>query len=509
MNKRNFAVAVSAAFFCLLPLNEALVAQSAPRQIGLFEGSSDVGTVLHAGKTVFDPRQGTYTVTGSGENMWKSEDAFQFVWKKASGDMVLTADVRFPAEGGNPHRKAVLMVRQNLENDAVYADVALHGSGLTALQYRLAKSAPTRDIELNIDAPARLRLEKRGDLFTLYLGNAGEPLRPAGAAAKVHLEGSFYVGLGVCSHDKDRSETAVFSNVSLESPAPTTSAKPILWSTLQSMALEPIFRRGVVAYTTEGYLEAPNWSRDGKELIFDQGGKMYRVAVDGGKPQLIETGAVDHCNGSHGLSPDGSSLAITCSPAGGPGAQIFRVPLGGGEPKLVTQNPQSYWHSWSPDGKTILFTRPANGSLNIFAIPAEGGKEVALTTGTGVSDDPDYSPDGKYIYFNSDRAGGSMQIWRMHPDGSSPEQITSDERNNWTPHPSPDGKWIVYLSYDKDVKGHPANKEIEVRLMSLSDRKIETLVNILGGSGTMNVPSWAPDSQHVAFVSYELLPAAN
>jgi Tol biopolymer transport system component len=172
---------------------------------------------------------------------------------------------------------------------------------------------------------------------------------------------------------------------------------------------------------------------------------------------------------------------------------------------MVTQNPSSYFHSWSPDGKTIAFTRPHPGGGDIWSISVEGGAETRLTTSTGISDDPDYSPDGQYIYFNSDRGGGSMQIWRMRADGSQPEQITSDERNNWTPHVSPDGKWMVFLSYDKNTPGHPANKEISLRLMSIVDRKIGNLVDILGGSGTMNVPSWAPDSQHLAYVSYELI----
>jgi Tol biopolymer transport system component len=197
------------------------------------------------------------------------------------------------------------------------------------------------------------------------------------------------------------------------------------------------------------------------------------------------------------------------------GARVYILPSGGGTPPhLLTANPSSYFHSWSPDGKTIAFTRPHPGGGDIYNIPAAGGDEAALTSTVGISDDPDYSPDGQYIYFNSDRAPASaqsasaqstsMQIWRMHADGSQPEQITTDERNNWTPHPSPDGKWIVYISYDKDTKGHPANKEISLYLFSVADKKITKLVDLLGGSGTMNVPSWSPDSKALAFVSYAL-----
>jgi Tol biopolymer transport system component len=229
------------------------------------------------------------------------------------------------------------------------------------------------------------------------------------------------------------------------------------------------------------------------------------VSVDGGTPQPINIGSATGCNGSHGLSPDGKWLAISCNTPGAPGSRVYIVPSSGGDPRMVTQNPSSYFHSWSPDGKTIAFARPHPGGGDFWSISVDGGAETRLTTSTGISDDPDYSPDGQYIYFNSDRGGGSMQIWRMHADGSQPEQITFDERNNWTPHVSPDGKWMVFLSYDKTVTGHPANKDISLRLMSLSDRKIANLLDLLGGSGTINVPSWAPDSQHLAYVSYELV----
>jgi Tol biopolymer transport system component len=172
---------------------------------------------------------------------------------------------------------------------------------------------------------------------------------------------------------------------------------------------------------------------------------------------------------------------------------------------MVTEHPDSYFHSWSPDGKTIAFTRPSHGSGNIYAISVDGGPETALTTGSGISDDPDYSPDGQYIYFNSDRAG-SMEIWRMHADGSRPEQVTFDGMNNWTPHPSPDGKSILILSFGRGVTGHPANKDVMLRILDPANGKIRDVVQIVGGSGTDNVPDWAPDSAHFAFVSYQMLP---
>jgi len=211
--------------------------------------------------------------------------------------------------------------------------------------------------------------------------------------------------------------------------------------------------------------------------------------------------------GEIALSPDGKWLAISCSTPGKPETRVYIVPSSGGEPRLLTENPSSYFHSWSPDGKTILFTRPNHsGGGNILSIPLEGGTEKALTTGAGMSDDPDYSADGQWVYFNSDRGGGSMQIWRMHPDGSGPEQVTSDGFNNWTPHPSSDGKSILILSYNKEVTGHPANQDVALRILNVNDGKIRVLVNIVGGAGSDNVPNWAPDGSHFAFVSLQTLP---
>jgi hypothetical protein len=398
------------------------------------------------------------------------------------------------------------MLRQSLDADSVYADAAQHGSGMTALQYRRIRGETSQDIELNISSPKRLRLEKRGDTITMFLSMSGEPLRQVGSSIKLHFDGSFYIGLGLCSHDEKTAEKAVFSNVDLKVlPPPSDSSTPTLYSTLQTIGIEDNSRRAMMVYTTQGRFEAPNWTRDGNTLIFDQDGKMMKIAATGGAPEVLDIGAATHCNGSHGLSPDGKWLAITCSMPDKPESRVYIVPSGGGIPRLVTEHPYSYWHSWSPDGKTIAFTRPSHGASNIYSISVEGGEEKALTSGDGVSDDPDFSPDGRYIYFNSDRSG-NMQIWRMHPDGSMPEQVTFDDFVNWTPHVSPDGRSMVFLSYEKGVTGHPVNKDIALRIMSLNDKKVRVLVNIVGGSGTINVPSWAPDSHHFAFVSYQLLP---
>ncbi len=327
----------------------------------------------------------------------------------------------------------------------------------------------------------------------------------AGGSFKVPLTGTFYVGLGVCAHNKDVSETATFSNVSLSMPpAPAPNAKPTLYSAVETITVTSTDRK--VTYVSPERLEAPNWTPDGKSLIFNGNGHILRVAVDGGKPEIIDTGFANRANNDHGISPDGTMLAISDQSQGERKSIVYTVPIGGGTPKRITQSPSaSYFHGWSPDGKTLAFVGDRNGNFDIYTIPAAGGEETRLTTAEGLDDGPEYSPDGQYIYFNSERTG-SMQIWRMKPDGSGQEQLTSDGLNNWFPHVSPNGRQIVFLSYEKDVTGHPADKDVSLRIMNLSDKRITVLTKLFGGQGTINVPSWSADSRRLAFVSYQYVP---
>jgi Tol biopolymer transport system component len=297
-------------------------------------------------------------------------------------------------------------------------------------------------------------------------------------------------------------QTAVFSNVKLTHLSASIE-KPVLYSVLETVAVASTDRR--VSYVDPGLFEAPNWSRDGSFLLFNREGKIYRVAPGGTQPTLVPTGFLN-CNNDHGISPDGRSLAVSAQSQTDPASAIYIVPIEGGTPRQITQNSPSYWHGWSPDGKTLAFTGQRKGEFDIYTVPVAGGSERRLTTAQGLDDGPDYSPDGAYIYFNSERTG-SMQIWRMKADGSQQEQVVKDDTNDWFPHISPDGKWMVFLSYEKGVKGHPPQKDVELQLMSMSDKKVQVLAKLFGGQGTINVPSWSPDSSKLAFVSYELLSA--
>jgi TolB protein len=215
----SFVVALTFVFVCAFAARA--IAQST---LGIFQGSGDVGSVLHPGSLAFDPATDQYTVTGSGENMWLGKDAFYFVWRKATGDMTISADISFLGTGLNPHRKAVLMFRQSLQPDSVYADIALHGVGLTSLQYRTELAANTQEVQAKISAPHTLQLERHGDQFFMLLGDGSGKLEPAGGPIRVPIQGEYYIGIGVCSHDANVSETAVFSNVSLRPSGPGPQA---------------------------------------------------------------------------------------------------------------------------------------------------------------------------------------------------------------------------------------------------------------------------------------------
>lgn len=253
-------------------------------------------------------------------------------------------------------------------------------------------------------------------------------------------------------------------------------------------------------------IEAPNWTRDGKRLIYNSGGLLYAFEIASCESAAIDTGKANRCNNDHVLSPDNARIAISDHSWPDGGSRISIVPLAGGEPTLVTQLAPSYLHGWSPDGSTLAYCAERNGQYDIYAIPVEGGGETRLTDTPGLDDGPEYSPDGRHIWFNSTRSG-LMQVWRMNADGSEQTQMTFGESNSWFPHVSPDGRTVAHIVYRKgDVEpgDHPPNKHVEIRLMPSEGGVPRTLVQLFGGQGTINVNSWSPDSKRLAFVSYRL-----
>ncbi len=480
-----------------------------PAAVGRFDGHADVGTVLQAGAAAYDPATRTYTLSGSGENVWGAADAFHFAWTKVEGDVAIEADVAFVGAGTNAHRKAMLMIRQGLEADAAYVDAAVHGDGLTSIQFRAEKGGQTQEVQSNVAGPARVRIERQGDYARLYVAEAGQPLRFAGGAARVSFSGPLYVGLGVCSHEKAEVVTARFSKVEIQKLG-TPTKPPVLYSTLETVPLGTGSTDWRVQYISTTRFEAPNWYPDGKAWLVNSGGKLLKVPMGGGAVATVDTGTRTRNNNDHGISKDGSTIIISdqtegaTAERGGP-SRIYTLPLAGGEPTLVTPNAPSYWHGISPDGKTLAYCAQRDGEFDVYAIPVGGGTETRLTTSPGLDDGPEYSPDGQWIYFNAVRSG-LMQIWKMKPDGTEQTAVTSDDYNNWFAHPSPDGRFLVFLSYDKSVQGHPANQDVRLRRMTLATGQITTIGRFFGGQGTQNVPNWSPDGRTVAFVTYQQVP---
>jgi TolB protein len=256
----------------------------------------------------------------------------------------------------------------------------------------------------------------------------------------------------------------------------------------------------------DNVIEAPNWTKDGRFLVYNCDGRMYTYELDDGAVQQIESGFAIDCNNDHVLSPDGAQLAVSHFTEADAKSRIYVLPFEGGEPVLITPNAPSYLHGWSPDGAALAYCAERNGQYDIYSIPASGGDETQLTDLPGLDDGPEYSPCGRWIWFNSTRSG-LMQIWRMGHDGDNPVQMTAEDANCWFPHVSPDGRWVCYLAYrtgDVQPGDHPANKEVELRLMPAEGGASRTIARLFGGQGTINVNSWAPDSRRLAFVSYRL-----
>lgn len=284
---------------------------------------------------------------------------------------------------------------------------------------------------------------------------------------------------------------------------PTRAQSQQLISTLEVFNIETNQRTTILQ--EEGHFEAANWSTDGKFFLVNQSGSIFKIFPNG-KKERFDTGFANRCNNDHGISPDGKTLAFSHNLEGGEDgwltSTIYTIPMAGGAPTRVTENIPSFWHGWSPDGQTLVYTAKRGEHFNIYAIPAGGGQEIALTDSEGLDDGPSFAMDGVHLFYNSMQSG-KMEIWRMHPDGSNKEQLTNDAYSNWFPHPSPDGKYFVFLSYLQDQgSAHPAMKEVILRLYTIEDGSIRILCGFTGGQGSLNVPSWSPHGKRFAFVSF-------
>jgi Tol biopolymer transport system component len=489
-------------FIIYILLSTALTAQSG--DLGIFEGHSDVGKDVKPGSAVFIPSTGQYVVSGAGYNIWFDHDEFQFVWKKMKGDFILHTRAEFVGpKGVEEHRKVGWMVRKSLEGTSPHVNAVVHGDGLTSLQLRRTEGAQTEEIKAKMTHANIIELERKGKTFIMRVAQYGQPFFTE-QVSDIDLGDDVYVGLFVGSHNKDVLETGVFNNVRITVPAweGLVPYRDYLGSRIEIMEVTTGHRE--VIHTSPKSLQAPNWTPDGKSLVFNTGGLMYRFDLDSKKAESINTGDVKNNNNDHVLSFDGKMLGLSSGVQKAGGSVVFTVPVEGGTPKQITPKGPSYLHGWSPDGSKLLFTGQRNNEFDIYEVPAKGGKEKRLTNATGLDDGSEYSPDGKYIYFNSNRTG-DMKIWRMKPDGSEQEQVSAGDFHDWFPHISPDGKWMVYLSFPREEAksdDHPFYKHVYLQLAPVDDpQKAKVIGYFYGGQGSINTPSWSPDSKKIAFVS--------
>jgi len=478
---------------------------NAQTKIGLFDSQLDIGEVKNPGFSSYSDKDQTYTIGGSGTNMWFGKDEFQYLWTTLQGDFILRAEVEFMGSGVDPHRKAGWIIKNDLNTETPHVNVSVHGDGLTSLQYRTAAGGDTEQAVSTDSFPSVIQLERRGNEFIMSTSTFGAPLVEV-KTVNASIRNQVYVGLYVCSHNPDILEVAKFRNVRIIRPAPAEFQpySDYIGSHLEVMEVATGHRK--ILHSNANSIQAPNWTPDGEELIYNAEGRLYRYRFSDGSIHPMNTGFAVQNNNDHVLSFDGSLMGISHhNPADNNQSTLYYLPAkGSSTPVKVTPTGagNSYLHSWSPDNKKMLFTGHRKGQYDIYTVDIETGEEVQLTDQTTLDDGSEYSPDGKHIFFNSARSG-EMELWRMNADGSNQIQLTEDEYKNWFPHVSPDKKWIAFISFPKeiDVNDHPFYKHCLLRIMPYNGGTPTVIGYIYGGQGSINVPSWSPDSKFLAFVT--------
>lgn len=491
-------------FFCLAQLT---FAQETP--LGIFDNNKDIGNPKKAGSASYDKDSQTYTIKGAGYNIWGQRDEHHYLYNKLKGDFIVTANFEFVGDN-EVHRKIGWMARASEDDNSVMVGGFLHGDGLTAGQWRERKGADMQNPEDDVWAPKKfyqiIQLERKGNTFIVRAAHPGEPLQEISSKELIFMPEEALVGIVIGSHDEDVVETAHVWNARIDQPVPEDyNPNEEGWIGCRLETMNVFDGKRKVIHTKDSRFEAPNWMPDGDKLIFNMDGSLYTIPTEGGDLAKVNTGAADDLNNDHCISFNGKMIGISHND--GNGSNVFVLPLTGGEPVAVTTDAPSYLHGWAPNNKEVVYVAQRGGSeiYNIYRKSIKGGEEEKLTDNKKLEhvDGSEYSPDGKYIYYNGSQKGGTMQLWRMKPDGSNKEQLTFDQYNNWFPHISPDGKWIAYISFEPDIElnTHPSYKRVTLKLMPVSGGAPKVIAYLYGGQGTFNVNSWSPDSKHIAFVS--------
>ncbi|HKN58576.1 MAG TPA: hypothetical protein VJV97_06970, partial [Gemmatimonadaceae bacterium] len=332
-------------------ISPSLGAQSA---VGIFDSQSDIGRVRHTGTASYDAQRQVYSIAGSGQNMWGDHDDFHFVWKRMTGNFILSTRARFIGPGVEAHRKIGWAIRPSLASTSPHVTAALHGDGLMSLQFRRAIAGMTEEVKSSDSLPsadAVIQLERRDGVYVMSVARFGDTLVTQ-RLSDVSLPDTVYVGLFVCAHNDTVTERAAFSNVRITIPASASLVpyRDYIGSNLE--ILDVASGNATIVHQYRGSFQAPNWTHDGKALIYAQEGRLYRFDLASRSPQVINTGFATRNNNDHVLSFDGRTLAISHHAAEDSGASIvYTVPTTGGTPKRVTAKGPSYLHGWSPDGR--------------------------------------------------------------------------------------------------------------------------------------------------------------
>lgn len=485
------------------------------QKMGVFDTAVDVGNPKLKGSSVYNAGSQEYTLKGAGYNIWFNRDEFHYLASRISGDFIVTADFEFPGAGKEAHRKLGWMVRENLQEDAAHLTATIHGDGLTVAQWRMMRGAYMRDPQDELFFPKKkartIQLERRGKMYTMRIANWGEPLQSYGSVTMDNIGNNPYVGLFVGSHNADVIEEARIWNVRVDRIVPANfnfGSADTLVSRLEVLDIANGNRK--VIYESNQRFEAPNYMPGGKSLLINSKGSLWTIPVTGGELNKFNTGFADRNNNDHVISFDGKMVGISHHRTGmfGGGSTVYVVPISGGTPKLVTEKTPSYLHGWAANNKEVYYVgrrdTARNSPYHIYKANIDSGMETQLTNFKfGHVDGPEGSPDGQWVYYNGSQTG-TMQLYRMKTDGSNIEQLTFDQYNNWFPHISPDGKWIAYISFPDDIEpaSHPAMKLVSLKIMPVNGGFPKTIAYLYGGQGTINTPSWSPDSKQIAFVSY-------
>src|SRR2546422_79809 len=353
----------------------AVAAARAPAQqpsLGAFQGQTDVGQVTRRGSVTYNAGRERYTIAGSGANMWFDRDAFHFVWTRIPGNFILTARAQFDGPGVEPHRKFGWSVRSGLATGSPHVTAAVHGDGLVALQFRRTAGGATEEVRSPVAGADVVQLERAGDSYILSVARFGDSLT-AVRVADLPLGDDVYVGLFVCAHNDTTVERATFRDVRITVPVREgfVPYRDYIGSNLEILDVASGDR--TIVYRSPQSLQAPNWTKDGKALIYNSRGLLYRFDLVDRRPVVVSTGFATSNNNDHVLSFDGRTLAISHHSAEDHNASIvYTVPVGGGTPRRVTSRGPSYLHGWSPRGKLLDSTRERNGEVDPDRRPGAG-----------------------------------------------------------------------------------------------------------------------------------------